>query len=191
MLNAIRRFFDQHIAPDAAAAPDEHRLQVATAALLAEVMRLDGQAEPERRAVLKAVQRRFGLSDDEAATLVELAESEAREAVDYYQFTSLINREFSAEQKVHIVELMWQVAYADATLSAHEQHVMRKIADLLYVSHGDYIAAKLRAKEQATRRRLEPRVSQRIATATTACAGSPRDRRTARPRTRRSRRARA
>ena len=48
MLNAIRRFFDQHIAAAADTAPDEHRLQVATAALLAEVMRLDGQAEPER-----------------------------------------------------------------------------------------------------------------------------------------------
>jgi uncharacterized tellurite resistance protein B-like protein len=149
MLNAIRRFFDQNIASKTNAPPDEHRLQVATAALLAEVMRLDGQAEPERRAVLNAVQRRFGLSDDEAHTLVDLAETQAREAVDYYQFTSLINRAFSAEQKVHIVELMWQVVYADATLSAHEHHVMRKIADLLYVSHGDYIAAKLRAKETA------------------------------------------
>ena len=106
--------------------------------------------------MLKGVQQRFGLSDDEASTLVELAEVEAREAVDYYQFTSLINREFSAEQKVHIIELMWQVAYADATLSAHEHHVMRKIADLLYVSHGDYIAAKLRERDR--RRGLEPLV---------------------------------
>jgi uncharacterized tellurite resistance protein B-like protein len=146
MLNAIRRFFDQNIAAEQDAPPDEHRLQLATAALLAEVMRLDGQAESERLAVLKAMQHRFGLSADEAHSLVELAEAEAREAVDYYQFTSLINREFSAAQKVHIVELLWQVAYADAALSAHEHHVMRKIADLLYVSHGDYIAAKLRAR---------------------------------------------
>jgi len=150
MLKAIRRYFEEHIASPAPAQSDEHRLQVATAALLAEVMRLDGQAEPERRAILEAVRKRFSLADDEAATLVELAEAEARDAVDYYQFTSLINREFTAEQKSHIVELMWQVAYADATLSAHEQHVMRKIAELLYVSHGDYIAAKLRAKAAAS-----------------------------------------
>ncbi len=151
MLNAIRRFFDQHIATAESAPSDEHRLQVATAALIAEVMRLDGQAEPERLAFLGAVQRRFSLSDDEASTLVALAEAEAREAVDYYQFTSLINRSFSAHDKAHIVELMWEVAYADGTLSAHEQHVMRKIAELLYVSHGDYIAAKLRAKSAAER----------------------------------------
>ena len=149
MLNAIRRFFEDNIAAPANAPPDEHRLQVATAALLAEVMRLDGTAEPERHAVLDAVKRRFDLTDDEAATLVDLAEAESREAVDYYQFTSLINREFSLEQKVHVIELMWQVVYADAELSAHEHHVMRKIADLLYIPHGDYIAAKLRAKSTA------------------------------------------
>lgn len=149
MLNAIRRFFDEHIAPAASAPSDEHRLQVAAAALLAEVMRLDGQADAERRVIFAAVRQRFSLSDEEASSLVDLAEAEARDAVDYYQFTSLINRTFSAEQKAHIVELMWQVAYADATLSAHEQHVIRKIAELLYVSHGDYIAAKLRAKASA------------------------------------------
>ena len=99
MLNAIRSFFEQNIATAKDAPPDEHRLQVATAALLAEVMRLDGQAEPERRAVLKAVQQRFGLSDSEAHTLIDLAEAEAREAVDYYQFTSLINREFDAARR--------------------------------------------------------------------------------------------
>ena len=151
MLDAIRRFFDEHIATGGGAAPDEHRLQVATAALIAEVMRLDGQEAAERASFLAAVKRKFSLSDDEASTLVALAEAEAREAVGYYQFTSLINRAFSAEQKVHVVELMWQVAYADGTLSAHEQHVMRKIAELLYVSHGDYITAKLRAKAAAGR----------------------------------------
>ena len=151
MLNAIRRFFEENIATRGDVASDEHRLQVATAALIAEVMRLDGQAAPERTAFLDALRRKFSLTEDEASTLVALAEAEARDAVGYYQFTSLINRAFSTQQKAHVVELMWEVAYADGTLSAHEQHVMRKIADLLYVSHGDYIAAKLRAKAAAGR----------------------------------------
>ena len=111
-----------------------------------EVMRLDGAADAERASVLAAIRAKFELSDEEAATLVTLAEDEARESVGYYQFTSLINARFSAQQKARIVELMWQVAYADATLSAHEQHVIRKVADLLYVPHGDYIAAKRRAR---------------------------------------------
>ena len=147
MLSAIRRFFDDNIAAPPKQPVGEHRLRVATAALLAEVMRLDGQAEGERTAVLAAVRTRFALTDAEADALVALAEAEAREAVDYYEFTSLINREFGREDRIRIIELMWQVAYADATLSAHEQHVIRKIADLLYIGHGDYIAAKLRARD--------------------------------------------
>jgi uncharacterized tellurite resistance protein B-like protein len=99
--------------------------------------------------VLRAVREKFGLSAEEAETLIGLAETEAREATDYYQFTSLINRHFSQAQRQRVIELMWQVAYADAELSAHEQHVVRKIAGLLYVPHSAYIAAKLRARDAA------------------------------------------
>jgi uncharacterized tellurite resistance protein B-like protein len=147
MLASLKQYFDTKLAPLPHAAHDPRRLQVATAALLVEVMRLDGIAEHERRAVLDALRTQFALSDEDAAKITDLAEAEAREAVGYYQFTSLINRTFPLEQKVRVVELMWRVAYADATLSAHEQHVIRKVADLLHIGHGDYIAAKLRAKQ--------------------------------------------
>ena len=150
MLNAIREFFEAHMGASGSASDARHAIQLATAALLVEVARLDSEIDAaERAAMLRAVRQKFGLGDDEAATLIGLAEAEARAATDYYQFTSLINRHFSQEQRQRVVELMWQVAYADAELSAHEQHVMRKIADLLYVSHGAYIAAKLRARDAA------------------------------------------
>jgi len=150
MLKAIRDFFDQHLGQAAAPAPEAHRLQLATAALLVEVVRSDGTIAPaERDAMLAALGGKFALAPQEAAALVELAEQESRLANDTYQFTSLINRSFSAPQKLRVVELMWQVAYADAGLSAHEQHVLRKVAELLHVPHGDYIAAKMRAKEAA------------------------------------------
>ena len=151
MLAALKQYFDTKLAPLDDGRHDPRRLQVATAALLIEVMRLDDASEHERRAVLDSLQTKFALSDEDAAQITALAEEEAREAVGYYQFTSLINRSFSAEQKVLVVELMWRVAYADETLSAHEQHVIRKVADLLHVGHGDYIAAKLRAKSATSR----------------------------------------
>jgi uncharacterized tellurite resistance protein B-like protein len=149
MLNAIREFFDQHVG--AAAPGDErHAIALATAALLVETVRLDGEIDAaERAAAHRAVRAKFGLSEDEAATLLRLAEEEARDATDYYQFTSLINKQFSAAQKERVIELMWRVAYADEALSAHEQHVVRKIAELLYVPHSAYIAAKLRARDAA------------------------------------------
>lgn len=150
MLNAIREFFDQHVAAGATGGEERHTIEVATAALLVETVRLDGEIdEAERAAAHRAVRAKFGLGEAEAATLIRLAEEEARDATGYYQFTSLINKQFSAAQKERVIELMWQVAYADAELSAHEQHVVRKIADLLHVPHRAYIAAKLRARTAA------------------------------------------
>jgi len=150
MLRAIREFFEQHIGQAAAPAQEAHRLQLATAALLVEVVRSDGGIAPaEREALLAAIGARFALAPEEAVTLIDLAEQETRLANDTFQFTSLINRSFSPSQKLSLVELMWQVAYADATLGAHEQHVLRKLAELLHVPHGDYIAAKMRARDAA------------------------------------------
>jgi uncharacterized tellurite resistance protein B-like protein len=121
---------------------------VATAALIVEVMRMDGDVTAaEREAALRAVRDKFGLDSDEARALVELAEAEAKSASDYYQFTSLINRRFTQPQKERIVELMWEVAYADAAAHPYEEHLIRKLADLLYVEHHAYIRAKLQARD--------------------------------------------
>ena len=149
MLKAIRDFFDANLSTPEAPSDRPHTLALATATLLAEVMRLEGTEPVERDAVLAAVRRQFSLHEGEAAELLRLAEAEARDATDYYQFTSLIRGRYSAADRVRIVEMLWQVAYADAALSAHELHVVRKIADLLYVPHSEYIAAKMRAKEAA------------------------------------------
>jgi uncharacterized tellurite resistance protein B-like protein len=150
MLKAIREFFDQHIGQASAPADEPRGLQLATAALLFEVVRGDGTIAPaERDALLTAVGTKFGLAPAEAAELIDLAEQETQLANDYFQFTSLINRRFSPQQKLQVIELMWRIAYADASLSAHEQHVLRKVAELLHVPHGDYIAAKMRARQAA------------------------------------------
>lgn len=150
MLAAIRDFFEKNLATASAPAQAGHSISLATAALLLEVVRMDGDLEPrERHTVLRAVRDKFGLAPAEADELVALAEAEAKQATDYFQFTSLLNRHFSPEQKARVIEHMWAVAYADAELSAWEQHLIRKVADLLYVSHGDYVAAKLRAKAAA------------------------------------------
>jgi uncharacterized tellurite resistance protein B-like protein len=145
MLKSILEFFDQrigHAAP--AGAPS---IQRATAALLAEMVRIDRDITPEEQAIAqRAIREKFGLSQAEAAELLQLADAEARDATDYYQFTSLINRDFTQEQKERVIELLWQVAYADDELSAHELHLMRKLAGLLHVPDSVYVAAKMRAK---------------------------------------------
>lgn len=147
MLDSIRNFFDRYLARSQPVAP-ERTIELATAALLVEVARVDPRAsDAERAAVMAAVREQCHLSEPEAAALIAAAEDEARQATDYYQFTSLINRTFSPADKERLIERMWRVAYADAHLAAHELHLMRKIAGLLHVPDHAYIAAKLRAKE--------------------------------------------
>lgn len=148
MLTKIRDFFERNIG--GAPQPGRHPIELATAALLVEVMCIDADTtEAERAAVLAAVRGKFGLAQAEADTLIALAEEEMRQATDYYQFTSLINRDFTPEQKERVLELMWRVAYADGAIGAHEQHLMRKIAALLHMPDSAYIAAKLRARDAA------------------------------------------
>ncbi|MEO8037238.1 MAG: TerB family tellurite resistance protein [Betaproteobacteria bacterium] len=150
MLASIRDFFDRHMAPSAAPESGQRSIEIATAALLVEVVRMDGDIEPaEREAVQRAVHASFGLSGPDADALIRLAEEQAGQAADLFQFTSLLNRNFSAEQKEKVVEHLWRVAFADHRLSAWEQHLVRKVADLLYVSHSAYIAAKVRARAAA------------------------------------------
>ena len=149
MLSRLRKLLEPASAASDEPGEAKRKLELATAALLVEVMRSDGVADAERHAVEAAVARRFGLLSGEAQALVADAETEVREAVGFYPFTSLINRHFGADDKERIVELLWEIAWADSTLSAHEQHVIRKVADLLHLSHASYVAAKLRARDAA------------------------------------------
>ena len=149
MLRALKDLFEAVARPGQPGSEDDgHRLQLATAVLLVEVMRADPQlGADERRAVVAALRRKFALAEDELARLVELAEETARSSNDFYGFTSTINDGFSQPQKIRIVEHMWEVAYADGHLDAHENHLISKVAGLLHVTHGEYIAAKLHARQ--------------------------------------------
>lgn len=152
MLQTLKDLFDSLSAAPGAHTPveREHALRLATAVLLVEVMRADPVIQPaERASVVASLASRFSLADDELARLMELAEQTAKSAHDYHRFTSSINDNFTHAQKILMVENMWQVAYADAHLDAHENQVISKIAGLLHVTHGEYIAAKMRARENA------------------------------------------
>ncbi|CAG0946413.1 hypothetical protein GPROT2_03728 [Gammaproteobacteria bacterium] len=150
MLRTLKDLFDSLKPPAATEPPQqgEHLLQLAAAVLLVEVMRSDTQMDDgERSAVLAALQRKFALAADERERLLELAEQTARDAHDFHSFTSRINEGFDFPQKVRMIEALWEVAYADGQLSAHENHVIRKICDLLHVPQGAYISAKLRVQQ--------------------------------------------
>ncbi len=151
MIDAIKRFFAQHLETDGAAEADlERRVRLAAAALLIETARADHSEEAaEVEALRRAVQRTFDLDEEATSELIDVAGRRANNSTSHYQFTSLIKDHFSPEQKTHLIELMWQVAFADRELDKYEEHLVRKIADLLYVPHRDFIAAKHRAMHKA------------------------------------------
>jgi uncharacterized tellurite resistance protein B-like protein len=149
MFQAIQEFFEKRIR-STSGEPDsiERALQLATAALLVEVSRADLEIKDEERRVIgEAVRRTFHLSEHDTDLLIRLAEEEAQTATSTHQFTHLIDKHFPIEQKVHIVELLWRVAFADADKDKHEEHLIRRIADLLHVPHREFIDAKIRARE--------------------------------------------
>lgn len=150
LLKTLKNLFDNLLPPQPGAADEEHALQLATAVMLVEVMRADPSFHAgEREAVLAALRGKFGLDEDEAARLTELAEAEAKTASDWFVFTSRINERFEMAQKLRMIELMWTVAYADGHLSEHERHVLWRIADLLHIPQGAYVNARLRAQAAA------------------------------------------
>lgn len=148
MIDAIQQFFNR-----ALAAPDESKdrpltLELATAALLCEIVRADYQTEANELEALRVMlQTRFSLSLDAVDELMSLAEQEAEQSVDHFQFVRLVNEHYGYDDKVALVELMWQLAYADSALDPHEEHRIRKLADLLFVRHSDFIRTKLRVQE--------------------------------------------
>jgi uncharacterized tellurite resistance protein B-like protein len=123
-------------------------LNLAVAALLVEVLRADYEVGAgEREQVVRSIGKLLDLGDADSMALLELAERQSDQSHDLYQFTSMINQGYSAAEKERLVEHLWRVARADETIHKYEEHLIRRIAELLHVPHASFIAAKLRTGE--------------------------------------------
>lgn len=135
--------------PEERAKAHERAVRLAAGVLLFEIVRADGKVTDAERTVMRtSLQGTFGLSETECEELIGVAEQQSLTAPSLYEFTSVIDAEFSNDQKKRIVELLWLVAFADGAKDASEEHMVRKIAGLLHVGHPDFIDAKLRARSQ-------------------------------------------
>ena len=152
MISTVRQFFEKHIKSNAdkGNSVPVHSLQIATAALLIEMMRADSEiTDVERNTVTDTIRTKFSLSREETDSLLQLAKEEIWASTGYFEFTSLMNKWFSYDEKVKVIEQLWDVAYADAILDSNEEYMVRKIAHLIHVEHRDFIDAKLRTREKA------------------------------------------
>ncbi|MGK0498787.1 MAG: putative tellurite resistance protein B-like protein [Oceanicoccus sp.] len=143
MLLKIKQFFSDQLTIEESSDP-QHQLQLSAAALLIELSRADYQRDSsEQQAIEKALKKSFGLEQTQLDSLIELAEAENEQATSLFQFTNLIKDNYSAEQRFELVKMLWQVALADGEISKYEDHLIRKIADLIYLPHSEFIKAKL------------------------------------------------
>ncbi|MGZ5052355.1 MAG: tellurite resistance TerB family protein [Methylobacter sp.] len=123
----------------------EDKLRLAAIALMLETMYMDDKVEAKEQEIISSlVRQNFSLSAEQADALIALAEQQRKQATDYFQFTSLINKQYSPEQKVRLIESLWKIAFIDGVLDMNEEYWVRKIADLLHVSHTAFIMAKNR-----------------------------------------------
>ncbi len=153
MLRALQDFLEIQLAPITRDSPDpeqaEHGYRLATAVLLLEMTKADFDVKPEEReAVLEAMNAAFELTRKETEEVVRLAEEASREVTCLHEYTSRLNEALSRSQRGHIIELLWRVAYADGELDKYEDHLVRKVADLLYVPHREFIQAKHRVQAE-------------------------------------------
>ncbi len=116
---------------------------LAATALLLELSKSDNNVDDvELNKILDIAKMKFKLSEQDASKLLEEAEQKNAESTSLYEFTEIINQSFDPAAKFELIKNMWTVAYADQTIDRYEDHLIRKVADLIYVSHSDFIRAK-------------------------------------------------
>ena len=126
----------------------EHALQVATAVLLLEVTRADFIVDASEKLKLRELlEQQFNLSEMELEALLEKAEHDADRMVSIQHVTRLLNEHYDHAMKLRIVEMMWQLVYADGEKDHYEEHLIRQVAELLYLSHGEFIQARHKAED--------------------------------------------
>ena len=146
MIDKIKNFFSKNVIE-----PEEDTVtpqQIASAALLIEVMVIDGNLdEQELESITGTLSTMLGIAKEKIDELITLSKQEVTEATSLYQFTREINSHFNEQQKLELMTGMWRVAFADGHLDKHEESIMRRVADLLHILHSDYIRCKINARD--------------------------------------------
>lgn len=146
MIDIIKKFFDRTETKESII-PEKntpHDIRIATCALLIEMSNIDGEfSKSERENIISILRNDYQLSDEHTSALIETSREELEGSIDLWRFASLINKNYSVEEKVQVIEMIWRVAYADGHLDKHEDYLVHKLAKLLRLSHKQLIDAKL------------------------------------------------
>ena len=147
MIDLIKQFFSKdtlNSRPTPSGEPARD-IRVATCALLLEMARVDGKfSDSERSQIIQTLEDVYGLSEEAVAELIRVTSEKLKDSIDLWHFTNLINRYYSVEEKIRVIEMVWRLAYADGVLEEHEDYLLHKLANLLHLTHKQLIDAKLK-----------------------------------------------
>ena len=128
---------------------DQKSIKVALCALLLEVAHCDDEfSNEERNLIIEIVKNKFDLHQEEANELIQTAENERKNSVDLWHFTKQINENYSNNEKFELMEMLWEVVFADKVLDKHEDYIIHIMNKLLKMDHKDMIAAKINARNK-------------------------------------------
>ncbi len=147
MIGALRKFFEERCKFKENETPPEaasHAVHLAAAALMLEMVRADHEAsDKEYDTVIDTLQNTWNIPEEDLGRLVAVAARQTTKATDLFEFTSLINDHYTPVQKRSLIESLWEIAFADGSLHQFEEHLVRKVAELIYVPHSEFIQTKL------------------------------------------------
>lgn len=151
MLNKISAFFERHLQPVGGSSTtlSHEQKQLAVAALLVEVAMADHVFDASEMASLQGhLKQQFSLQDSQIDELIDLAKEESAEASSLHQFTQLVHQHCKESEKFELLVSMWELAFSDQELNKYEEYIIRKVADLIYVPHSEFIRSKTIAKRK-------------------------------------------
>ncbi|VAX16250.1 hypothetical protein MNBD_NITROSPINAE03-1440 [hydrothermal vent metagenome] len=149
-MGLIEKFLKKDRDKSAGSVDKEYDLRVATCAVMLEIANIDGEfSEAERKRIVSFLESNFGLSSEMAGELIEKAGEKLESSIDLWGFTNRINENYKREEKIGLIEMIWEIVFTDDYMDKHEDYLMKKLGKLLRLSHQDIIEAKMKAKRKA------------------------------------------
>ncbi|MCL7944954.1 TerB family tellurite resistance protein [Marinobacter sp. ATCH36] len=145
MIERLKNLFGS--SEDEPTQPDNHQLAIAATALMVQLSRVDNdEDQQELKTIIECAVRAHQVTREEAEDILQDALSHADDATSLYEFTGLINEQLSQEEKQVLLESIWRVAFADGRIDKYEEHMIRRMADLLHLNHREFMQARYRAE---------------------------------------------
>ena len=122
-------------------------IQKSICSLMIEVAYADNQLDDSELKVMANSLSKLDIEKEEIQEIVDATLAKSKESISFYEHTRILNDKLDYDQKKEVLNSVWAIAFADGEMDKHEEHLIRRIADLLYLNHKDFINAKLNQKE--------------------------------------------